>query len=145
MISVSKLEESFLEFSHQLGKYVPDGVIVVDLQMLHTMGLLRIEEFDTIKRCKESSLLFHLIETEEKITLFNEQFAVWILPKIEDNRGITLTFIALLQEGTPHLELVFETSGVYNSPSFILKILKHFLKEVCDNEALISAMDRIKH
>jgi hypothetical protein len=56
----------------------------------------------------------------------------------------TMTFIALLQNTKPHLEIVFATSGVYNTPKFILKVLEHFLTEVIDTEAIISSINRPK-
>lgn len=145
MMSPTQLEEAFLDFSQNLNKHAPDGVIVVDLHMLHDLGLLNHKEFSQGSSHEDLMHYFHVLETADKVTLFNEQFAIWILPQISNEISITLTFIALLQQDKPHLELVFSTSGVYNSPKFILKILEHFLMEVTDTEALISAMNRPKN
>ena len=50
--------------------------------------------------------------------------------------------IALLQNNKPHLEIVYQTSGVYNTPRYILKVLQHFLTEVLDTEAVISSIGK---
>ncbi|HSX12412.1 MAG TPA: hypothetical protein VLF61_02880, partial [Rhabdochlamydiaceae bacterium] len=74
----------------------------------------------------------------------NEQFAIWIVPRVVDNITSTLTYIALLYQNKPHLEIVFSTAGVYNTPKYILKVLQHFLIEVIDTEAIISNIGKKK-
>ena len=143
-MSPSQLEEAFVEFSQNLPKHAPDGVIAVDLNMLQDLGLLKHEKFDQATSHEELMHYFHVLETADKVTLFNEQFVIWILPKMVQETSLTMTFIALLQNTKPHLELVFSTSGVYNTPKFILKVLEHFLTEVIDTEALISSINRPK-
>ena len=144
MMTPSQLEEAFIEFSQNLPKHAPDGVISVDLNMLHELGLLKHDKFDQSTSHEDLMHYFHVLETSDKVTLFNEQFVVWILPKMVEETSLTLTFIALLQNTKPHLELVFSTSGVYNTPKFILKVLEHFLTEVIDTEAIISSINRPK-
>jgi hypothetical protein len=143
-MSPSQLEEAFVEFSQNLPKHAPDGVIAVDLNMLQDLGLLKHEKFDQGTSHEELMHYFHVLETADKVTLFNEQFVIWILPKMVQETSVTMTFIALLQNTKPHLELVFSTSGVYNTPKFILKVLEHSLTEVIDTEALISSINRPK-
>lgn len=143
-MSPSQLEEAFTEFSQNLTKHAPDGVIPVDLNMLQDLGLLKHEKFDQATSHEDLMHYFHVLETADKVTLFNEQFVIWILPKMVQETSVTMTFIALLQNTKPHLELVFSTSGVYNTPKFILKVLEHFLTEVIDTEALISSINRPK-
>jgi hypothetical protein len=87
---------------------------------------------------------FQVLETPDKVTLFNEQFVVWILPKVVQEIPLTLTFIGRLQTTKANLELVFSTTGVYNTPKFILKVLEHFLTEVIDTEAIISSINKPK-
>ena len=143
-MSPSQLEEAFIEFSQNLPKHAPDGVIAVNLNMLQDLGLLKHEKFDQSTSHEELMHYFHVLETADKVTLFNEQFVIWILPKMVQETSLTMTFIALLQNTKPHLELVFSTSGVYNTPKFILKVLEHFLTEVIDTEAIISSINRPK-
>ena len=141
MIPPNKLEEAYTEFSENLAKWIPDGIINVNLNLLQELGLLSNEE---LEQNNSDNLMhyFHVIETPDKVTLFNEKFAIWIVPKVEGENPTTLTFIATLRQDKPHLEIVFATSGVYNTPRFILKVLQHFLNEVIDTESIISNIDK---
>ena len=141
MITPNQLEESYKEFSQNLSRWVPDGIITVNLNLLEELGLLKHAELERNQTDKEGHC-FHVIETPEKVTLFNEQFAIWIVPTIIDEESSTLTYIALLNQAKPHLELVFSTNGVYNSPKYILKVLQHALTEVLDTERLIDYINR---
>ena len=144
MLTPAQFEEAFIEFSQNLQKHAPDGVITVDLNLLYELGLLQNGKFDESASTDELMHYFHILETADKVTLFNEQFVVWILPKVVQEIPLTLTFIARLQMTKPNLELVFSTTGVYNSPKFILKVLEHFLTEVIDTEAIISSINKPK-
>jgi hypothetical protein len=138
------LEEAFKEFSENCGKWIPDGIIPVNLSLLNGIGLLHEEHFKSTES-DSFTQFFHVIETQEKVTLFNKQFVVWIVPKIVEEHPTTLTFIALiLNQTVPHLEIVFSTKGIYNTPRYILKVLQHFISEVLDTEAVISSIGRKK-
>lgn len=139
----TELEDSYNEFTKNFQKYMPDGIISVDLQLLSNMGLLNNAELEQ-PAPDNLAHYFHVVETPDKVTLFNEQFAVWIVPQMIDNVSTTMTFIALMQQQKPHLEIVFSTTGVYNTPKYILKILQHFLTEVQDTEAIITSIDKKK-
>lgn len=144
MINPTDLEGAFKEFSENFGKWVPDGIIPVNLTLLNELGLLQHGSFED-PATENFAHFFHVIETQEKVTLYNKQFAVWIVPKLIDDVPTTLTFIALLAANTKlHLEIVFSTAGVYNTPRYILKVLQHFISEVLDTEAVISSMDKKK-
>jgi hypothetical protein len=142
MINPVILEEAFREFSKNLLKWLPDGVTHVDMKLLNDIGLLSHAELDAPISDAYLNQHFHIIETPEKVTLFNDQFSIWIVPEVVDEVPTTTTFIALLQQSKPHLEIVYTTSGVYNTPKYILKVLQHFLAEVQDTEAIISAIDK---
>lgn len=141
MINPVQLEESYKEFSQNLTQWVPDGIITVNLGLLQELGLLDHAHFEYSKQ-DDITHYFHVIETLDKVTLFNEQFAIWIVPKLVDETPSTMTFISLLHQDKPHLEIVFSTSGVYNTPKYILKILQHFLTEVIDTEAIIATINK---
>jgi hypothetical protein len=141
MINPLKLEEAYREFSQNLQKWVPDGIISVNLGLLNELGLLNNAYLEQVPP-ENISHFFHVVETPDKITLFNDQFAIWIVPKSEEATPSTLTFIALLPNQQPHLELVFSTTGVYNSPKYILKVLQHFLTDVIDTETIISSINK---
>lgn len=72
--------------------------------------------------------------------LQNEEFAIWIVTKVIDELPTTLTLISLLRENSPKLEIVFSTSGIYNTPKFVLKVLRYYLSEVLDTEEAISSI-----
>lgn len=143
MINPLKLDEAYQEFSGNLSKWAPDGVISVNLGLLNELGILNSKHLEDAPP-ENLSHFFHVVETPEKITLFNDQFAIWIVPKSEEPAPSTLTYISLLIGSKPHLEIVFSTTGVYNSPKYILKVLQHFLSDVIDTEAIIAAIDKKK-
>jgi hypothetical protein len=139
MINPDTLEEAFKEFTQNFSKWVPDGIIAINLSILDQMGLLNSSSLD--KTTPDNlSHNFHVVETDEKVTLYNEQFAVWLIPQNNQEGSSTTAMIALLQHNKPHLEIVYTTSGVYNTPRYILKVLQHFLTEVIDTEAIISSI-----
>ncbi len=137
----SELEEAYQGFNQNFKKWVPDGVIQIDLEALCEMGLLNREDFDE-EEPDDVTHYFHVLETPDKITLHNEKFVVWIVPKTVNDISTTLTYIAQIQKKHSHLELVYETRGVYNTPKFILKVLQHFLIEVIDTDAVISSIGK---
>lgn len=144
MINPHILEEAFQEFSKDLSKWIPDGITQVDMKLLNDLGLLNSAELENSINEAHLNHYFHIIETPEKVTLFNEQFAIWIVPELVEENPTTTTLIALLQMNKPHLEIVYTTSGVYNTPKYILKILQHYLTEVQDTEAVILSIDKKK-
>ncbi len=133
------LEESFQDFNDNFKTWVPDGIIQIDLEALCEMGLLNQNDFDE-EEPDEVTQYFHVLETPDKITLHNDKFAIWIVPKMIEDNSTTHTYISQVQKNKPNLELVYETSGVYNNPKFILKVLQHFLIEVIDTDEIISSM-----
>ncbi|MBP9841475.1 MAG: hypothetical protein KBC64_03510 [Simkaniaceae bacterium] len=136
-----ELDEAFATFINDLPKFVPDGIVDVNLELLNKVGILHIEEFEDEQKTEQLPHYFHVIETSEKVTLFNHQFVIWIVPQLFENTSQTLVLIAIIGEGHPlHLEIVFSTEGVYNTPKFVLKLLRHFLSDVIDNEEAISSI-----
>jgi len=137
----SDLEKAYEEFTRNVKKWLPDGLILIDLEALCEMGLVNGEDFDH-EEPDEVTHYFHVLETPDKITLHNEKFAIWIVPKIVDNVPLTHTYISQIRGNKPHLELVYENRGIYNSPKFILKVLQHFLIDTIDTDAVISSIGK---
>lgn len=136
MDNISILEECYKMFSKDLCAWLPEGIIDVNLELLWEMDL--IEYLDESKHDPTLTRYFHVIETEEKITLVNEEFVVWIVPDIENNIAKTFTLIALNSSKHPKLELAFTTTGVYNTSKLVLRVLEKFLMEIQENETFIS-------
>jgi hypothetical protein len=144
MINPMVIEEAFREYAKDIERLAPDWVIHVDLALMHQEGILDQTDAEGEERGVEEKIAekFHVIESPEKVTLFNDQFSVWIVPRVQNGRPETYTLVALNRNGRPHLELVFETSGVFNTPSHILRILEHYLQEVVENEAELRKIER---
>jgi hypothetical protein len=141
MLNPVEIEEAYKSFMGNLPKCAHDGVIHVDLHFLHDLGLLNSLQDDQADR-DDLTQYFHVIESAEKVTLFNEQFVVWIVPRMEQDIPLTFILIALNHQDKPNLEIVFETSGVYNTPRYVLKILQHFLLDVLETEATLLSMEK---
>ncbi|MCH9621234.1 MAG: hypothetical protein S4CHLAM20_06520 [Chlamydiia bacterium] len=139
MIKPEKLEEYFHQFLDDPSYWVHDGVIDVDLEMLKDWGLLNQTEDEEKLLQDQFPFYFHVLENNSKVTLFNNQFIVWIVPDVIDDIPSTTVMIALIKEEDLKLEIVYKTSGVYNTPKYVLKTLRHFLTEVIDTEEEISS------
>ncbi|MCB1085098.1 MAG: hypothetical protein KDK60_03245 [Chlamydiia bacterium] len=137
-----QLDQAYNEFISNLSGWIPEGIIEIDMELLEETGLLTHESFEEDKSQEELPHYFHVIETPDKVTLFNHQFAVWIIPKVVDDIPTTIVMISLISKETPHLEIVFSTKGVYNTPKFVLRMLKYYLSEVIDTEEAISSMGK---
>ena len=136
------LDKAFKEFSSNLAGWMPEGIIDVSLPLLEEIGLLKHEHFNEKQEVEQLPHYFHVIETNDKVTLFNHQFAIWIVPKLIGDQSSTMVLIALINKKQPHLEIVFSTTGVYNTPKFVLKLIKHYLSEVIDTEQAISSLKK---
>ncbi|HRW58380.1 MAG TPA: hypothetical protein P5048_02035 [Chlamydiales bacterium] len=138
-----ELENLFREYVENLPQLAHDGVISVDLKFLHDNNLL--EDFESDSSDPDDiTQYFHVIESAEKVTLFNDQFAIWIIPRMEQDNPITYVMIALLNQENSNLEIVFTTSGVYNTPKYVLKVLQFFLLDMIETEATITAIEKNK-
>lgn len=137
-----KLEEAFQKFMKGFPKTVPDGIITVDLKLLNDLDLLHCGELSEENSQEEFPHHFHVIETQDKVTLFNDLFGIWIVPKLIDEIPTTFVLISMIRAEELHLEVVFSTAGIYNTPKFVLKVLRYYLTEVIETEETISSMGR---
>lgn len=137
-----QLDQAYNEFISNLQSWIPEGIIEVNMALLEETGLLNYESFEEDKNQEQLPHYFHVIETSDKVSLFNHQFVIWIIPKIVDENPTTMVMIALIADKQPHLEIVFSTQGVYNTPKFVLRLLKYYLSEVIDTEEAISSIGK---
>lgn len=133
-----EIERAFREYSTDLAHSTPDGIIKIDLTTLHDLGLLSCDMNSA--QGKKATQYFHVMESPEKVTLFNDRFIVWIVPQMADDQPNTYTLVALNEEKRPSLELIYQTQGVYNTPNFVLRILEHFLVEIQENDAVVQRL-----
>lgn len=138
MKNIAQLEAFYRKCIKDLSVCLPEGILEVDLKFLQQHDLLDFEGEEQPPSDDMLTRYFHVVESDEKITLVNEQFAVWIVPESNEESSSTYTFIALNTPKAPKLELVFSVSGIYNTSRLVLRILERLLKEVQENEEAIS-------
>lgn len=141
MLNPTQIEELYQKFMGNLADWAHDGIISVDLQFLQEQNLLSTLQ-DEQEEPDDLTQYFHVIESVEKVTLFNEQFVVWIIPRMEGDQPVTYVLIALNHPETAHLEIVFTTHGVYNTPRYVLKVLQHYLLDMLETEATLTAFEK---
>lgn len=142
MLNPAQIEDAYKGFMENLSNWIHDGIQYVDLKFLHDQSLLN-SLHDDKDDSEDLTQYFHVIESVEKVTLFNEQFIVWIMPRSEGDQQMTYVLIALNHENVPpHLEVVFATQGVYNTPRHVLKVLQHYLLDMLDTEATLTAYEK---
>ena len=133
MDSPQEIEEAFEKYMGNLKEFAPDGIVDVDLHLMQELDLLHSEEINEDEDARLSHS-FYVVESHEKLTLFNDRFVVWIVPQLVDDTATTYTLIALNEEEKNRLEMVFATKGVYNHSSLVLRILEKFLDQIDENE-----------
>lgn len=141
MLNPTQIEEAYKEFMTNLGEWAHDGITTIDLKFLHESGLLQTLQEDHGDP-DDLTQYFHVIESVEKVTLFNDQFIVWIIPRVESEQPVTHVMIALNQNDKAHLEVIFTTNGVYNTPRYVLKVLQHFLVDMLETEATLISIEK---
>lgn len=138
----------YLQFEAAYNKIIPDiehccpdGIMTVTIDLLQSLGLIENGELKK-EHVQWLNLNFHVVESIEKITLYNKQYVVWVVPRMEGENTLTYTIVAR-HDGRKEkceVELVFTASGVYNEPHYILRVLGGFLMEMQENDTLISEL-----
>ena len=136
-----QIEAVYKEFMTNMADCAHDGITPIDLHFLHDTGLLKGLVEDKSEP-EDLSQYFHVVESVEKVTLFNEQFIVWIIPKMESEQPVTFVMIALNQQDKAHLEVVYTTKGIYNTPRHVLKVLQHYLVDMLETEATLISIEK---
>ncbi len=149
MDKISQLDSSYEEFIKHLNQYVPDGIQDVNLTFLSRLHLLHEEQAHTSARLTR---FFHVVETKDKVTLFNDQFVVWIVPERNQEESVTLVLLGIAhpsqadcKEGPSiHLETAFMAAGVYNTSRTVLRVIEKLLADIQENEELISRLEKTR-
>ncbi|SPN73790.1 hypothetical protein C10C_0636 [Chlamydia serpentis] len=107
-------------------------------------GYLNIAEILSRPHCTDASTNFLysqsendfiIAESKDKLTLFNSDFAIWLVPELVEGEAVTRGYIAVSQEkGKYAPEIAFEACGQYNQSTLILEALQLYLKEIKDTE-----------
>lgn len=142
MHNLEVIEECYKKFIKSLNFWIPEGIYYIDLQLLHHFDLLHFQPPIT-RKDPVLTRYFHMVESPEKITLFNDEFVVWIIPDKIEHHSVTYTLIALNpSDREPQLEAAFIASGIYNTSKLVLKVLEKFLIEIQETETLLSSFPR---
>ena len=74
MHNLSLLEVYYNKYINDISSFLPEDIITVDLELLHKLDLLNYHD----PEFNDPSLTryFNVIESDEKITLVNEEFVV---------------------------------------------------------------------
>ena len=121
MFNITLLEEYYKKYSKNLNKWLPEGLLLVDLDVLQKYDLLN---FHHQKPEPQLTQYFHVVESPEKIILVNDQFSVWIVPENLEGHPCTYVLIAINREDHPHLEMGFQTQGCLQHISISIKALR---------------------
>lgn len=155
MDRISRLDSSYERFIGHLEEFIPDGIQEVDLDLLNRLNLLHDSELSPAGRLTR---FFHVVETKEKVTLFNEQFVVWIVPEKSLEESFTLVLLGMnaapskkggTQRGASlsadslpiRLETAFSVSGVYNTSRVVLRVVERLLSDIQENEEVIAHLE----
>lgn len=129
------LDEFFKTHVTDLATCLPDGLLSVDLALLKNMDLLEQTALD--ERSHHLPQCMYAIETNDKVTLYNDFFAAWIIPKAaneEKKEPETILLIATLTGDAPQLEIGFSFQGIYNQSKTILRILDKSIADIQETE-----------
>lgn len=140
MHNLSLLEVYYNKYINDISSFLPEDIITVDLELLHKLDLLNYHD----PEFNDPSLTryFHVVESDDKITLVNEEFAVWIVPEKIEDITLTYTLVAFNKpDQKPNLQLCFVASGVYNTSRLVLRVLEKFLFEIQENEDVIRQLE----
>lgn len=135
MDKIAELDSLYEQFSGHLAELIPDGILEVDLKLLQRLDLLNEEESAP---SPQLTRYFHVVESNDKITLYNEEYVIWVVPEKINDEPLTLVLIGLNKEAKLHLELAFSTSGIYNTSRLVLRVLEKILSDIQETQDVIS-------
>ncbi len=125
------LEDCYKKYMGSIREWLPDGMVDVDLKVLHDLGVLH---YSTTQTASPITSHFHIIESSEKLTLANDTFVIWIVPQKNAEGPVTDVLIALRKPRSLKLEIGFSTKGIYNNSQLILQLLEKFLEDIQSTE-----------
>lgn len=140
MDKIHQLEENYNMYISNIPKWLPEGLVSVDISLLNHLNLLHSFSEPDTGASTNMTRNFQVVETPEKITLFNSEFVVWIVPQRERQMPVTHVLIALEKEKSLHLELAFSAAGVYNSSRLVLRVLEKMLQEIQETEKALQKL-----
>jgi hypothetical protein len=139
MHNIHQLDARFIDLVARLPEELPDGVLEISLETLYSLGLLKLQHE---KRVHVPWHFFHVHDSGDKITLYNDWYVAWIVPHQQGDIPSTLVLIASDSKQGLKPELAFVTTGVYNSSKTVLKVLERYLDEIEENNQYIHSISK---
>lgn len=136
MKDLTVMEAAYKDCIKNMKQWSRDEVIQVDNQLLQQLNLLG--EGAAVNDSPPYS--FNFLESDDKVTLYNDRYVIWIVPENDNGKLVTYTLVALNKNTVPRLELVFLTSGIYNNSHLVLKLLEKFLDDIEENENALETL-----
>jgi hypothetical protein len=133
----SYLDEFFEKFSSNPAQYFPDGILDIDIKTLNEYNLLSEEKKSQRKIPIVHYLKIH--DSQDRITLFNDHFAVWIVP--EKDSFYTTVYIAKFQDGDLKIEIAFRAEGLHNKSKTILRLVERFLTDIQETDSMLNELE----
>lgn len=131
-----ELDSIYTKYINNIKEWLPDGLIEVDLFLLHELDLLT--EHGANSMCSDLTRYFQAIESDGRLTLINDHYVIWIVPDKTNPMPTTHTLIALNKNDGIHLQLGFVNKGLYNHSRIILQVLEKFLVDIQETEETLS-------
>lgn len=138
MITIDQLDTYYQSLSQNTLELLPDGIIDVNIKTLQTLRLLTEEASSGEGTTAE---LLQAVETDGRITLFNERFALWIVPQVGASPSATVVYVATHQNDEVKAELGFRTSGIHNNSKTILRLIDRFLADIQETDSMLSQLE----
>lgn len=139
MVCIKQLDSFFEHLSTHTPDLLPDGILDINVQTLHNLQLLSDPPEDS--QDVPASATLQAVESDGRITLYNDTFALWIVPQQNATPPATITFIARKLGDSFSPEAAFRTKGIYNRSKTILRIIDRFLSEIQENESVIDTFE----
>jgi hypothetical protein len=139
VITIDQLDTYYESLEQNTPELLPDGILDVNIRTLQTLHLLT---EDSASREGNPSELLQAVESEGRITLFNERFALWIVPQVGAEPSSTVVYVATHRNGAVKAELGFRTSGVHNKSKTILRLIDRFITDIQETDSMLSQMER---
>ncbi|MEG0037018.1 MAG: hypothetical protein RSB82_01015 [Victivallaceae bacterium] len=132
------LDRVYHKYISNLKQFIPEGFQdIKDVSGVGSNELLA--DYDCGFGVDKLHYNFFVMESLDKLTLFNKKFTVWIVPEILNSESITYCLIALNKGGDIKPEVAFKAIGRHNRSDVILKFLENSLSEIDENERELSS------
>jgi len=136
VINIEEINNFFEKLINNTTTFLPDGIVDINIKILQSLQILS-NKHPTPKKPQ----VLQAIEAQGKITLFNEEFIIWVAVQAESTPPCTLVFIARNSNDTIKPELGFRTQGIYNRSKTIMQLIDRFLADIQETECVLSQLE----